>query len=110
MVVFGWIAVIANVVMLSLPAVFVVFFLINSPTYMDPMIRDPLGVALLVLGVVVVAAGYAATYLAVRLLRARRPGWVFLLVVATTFICSFPALWLVLLGPAVVILMHRPSA
>ncbi len=100
---------IANVVMLTLPVVFVVLLLINSPTYMDPMFRDPLGVALLVLGVVVVASGCAATYLAVRLLRAGRLRLVFLLVVATTFICSFPALWVVLLGPALLILLQPRS-
>ena len=70
----------------------------------------PLGVGLLVFGVVVIAAGYAATYFAARLLRAGRPIAVVLVVLATTFLCAFPALWVVLLGPALLILMSsQPS-
>jgi len=46
----------------------------------------------------------------VRLLRTGRPIAVVLVVLATTFLCAFPALWVVLLGPALLILMSgQPS-
>jgi len=45
-------AVIANLVVLSLPAVLVVLFGILMPTYMNPMFRDPQGIVLLTLGAV----------------------------------------------------------
>jgi len=101
----AWIAIIINLVALTTPVVLVVALSIGSGTYFLPMIQQPLGVGLLGFGVVVIAAGYAATYLAVRLLRAGRPIAVVLVVLATTFLCAFPALWVVLLGPALLILM-----
>lgn len=106
----AWIAIITNLVALTTPVVLVVVLSIGSGTYFQPMIQQPLGVGLLVFGLVVIAAGYAATYLAVRLLRAGRPIAVVLVVLATTFLCAFPALWVVLLGPALLILMgSQPS-
>ena len=106
----AWIAIVANLVALTTPVVLVVVLSIGSGTYFRPMIQQPLGVGLLVFGVVVIAAGYAATYFAVRLLRAGRPIAVVLVVLATTFLCAFPALWVVLLGPALLILMSgQPS-
>lgn len=106
----AWIAIVANLVALTTPVVLVVVLSIGSGTYFQPMIQQPLGVGLLVFGVVVIAAGYAATYFAARLLRAGRPIAVVLVVLATTFLCAFPALWVVLLGPALLILMSsQPS-
>jgi hypothetical protein len=106
----AWIAIIINLVALTTPVVMVVALLIGSGTYFRPMIQQPLGIGLLAFGLVVIAAGYAATYLAVRLLRAGRPIAVVLVVVATTFLCAFPALWVVLLGPALLILMTGQAA
>ena len=97
---------IANVVALTLPIVIGLVMFFVSPTYWTPMVQEPVGVFLLGIGVVLVAAGYGATYLAVRLLRAGRVAWVFLVVVATTFLLTFPALWVVLLGPALLILLQ----
>jgi len=99
-------AVIANLVVLTLPAVLVVLFGILTPTYMTPMFRDPLGIVLLTLGAMVMVLGYGATYLAVRLLRAGQPVWLFLLVIAATLLSAFPAVWVVLLGPALLIFLH----
>ena len=106
----AWTAIIINLVALTTPVVMVVVLAIGSGTYFQPMFQQPLGVGLLVFGVVVIAAGYAATYFAVRLLRAGRPVAVVLVVLATTFLCAFPALWVVLLGPPLLILMSsQPS-
>ena len=105
----GWYAVVASLVVLTLPIVLVLVMLVVSPTYVEPMVRQPLGLALLGFGVVVLALGYGATYAAVRMLRAGRPTWVFLVVVATTIFCAFPTLWVVLLGPALLILLQPRS-
>jgi len=106
----AWIAIIINLVALTTPVVLVVVLSIGSGTYFQPMIQSSFGVGLLAFGALVIAAGYAATYLAVRLLRSGRPIAVVLVVLATTFLCAFPALWVVLLGPALLILMRSSAS
>lgn len=97
------ILVVSQVLFLILPVIFLVVFSFVTPNYMAPMFHDPLGIALLAVAAVVVAAGDAATVLAARMLRAGRPLLTIALLLVSTFVCAFPALWLVLLGPAIVI-------
>ena len=104
----GWIAVITNVACLALPVVIVPVMIIVTPGYFQPMVHEPLGLLLLSLGIVVFAAGCGASYLAVRMVRTGRPLWAVLIAVAITFLVTFPVLWVVLLGPAILILM-RPA-
>ena len=99
---------IANLAGMALPVVIVPVMLIVSPAYFQPMVHEPLGIFLLVLGVVVFAAGCGAAYLAVRMQRRGRSVVAILLVLAITIFVTFPTLWVVLLGPAILILM-RPA-
>ena len=76
--------------------------LVFTPTY---MIHTALGIALLVLGLGFAAGGYGLSAVAIGFLRARRLGIGVLLAFVSVFFCTFPALWLVLLGPAVPLLL-----
>lgn len=101
-----WFLVAAVVFVLVLPVVMLVAFSFLTPTYMAPMFHDPLGILLLGVAAAVEVAGGGATLLAVRRLRAGKPQLVTVLILAVTFLCAFPALWLVLLGPALVTISH----
>jgi len=78
-----------------------------TPSYTMPMVHSGLGIAMLGLALGLVAAGYALSGVATRFLRTRRLGVGLLLAVVSVFFCTFPALWLVLLGPAVLILIQQ---
>jgi drug/metabolite transporter (DMT)-like permease len=97
-----WFLVASVVFVLALPVVLLVVFSLLTPSYMAPMFHDPLGVLLLGVAAVVEVAGGGATLLAVRRLRAGKPQPVTVLILVVTFLFAFPALWLVLLGPALV--------
>jgi hypothetical protein len=98
--------VVAQAAILILPIIMLAVFSIVTPSYMAPMFHDPLGILLLGVAAVVLVAGGAANLLAVRMLRAGRPMLTIALLLVSTIVCAFPALWLVLLGPALVILSH----
>ncbi len=101
-----WMLVVAQAAILILPIIMLAVFSIVTPSYMAPMFHDPLGILLLGVAAVVLVAGGAANLLAVRMLRAGRPMLTIALLLVSTIVCAFPALWLVLLGPALVILSH----
>jgi len=103
-----WFFVAGVVFVLALPVVMLVLFSFLTPTYMAPMFHDALGILLLGVAAVVEVAGGGATLLAVSRLRAGKPHFVTVLILIVTFVCALPALWLVLLGPAIVIVSHKP--
>jgi heme/copper-type cytochrome/quinol oxidase subunit 3 len=97
-----WIFVVSESALLILPVILLVVFSFLTPSYMAPMFHDPLGIALLAAAARVLAAGGAATMLGLRMLRTGRPGLTIALLLGSTILCATPALWLVLLGPAIV--------
>jgi hypothetical protein len=101
-----WFFVACVAFVLVLPILMLVLFSFLTPTYMAPMFHDPLGIVLLGVAVVVLVTGGGATLLAVRRLRAGKPQLATVLILAVTFLVAFPALWLVLLGPALVTISH----
>lgn len=99
------ILVVSQVLTLILPVILLVVFSFITPTYMASLFHDPVGWLLLGVAGVVLAAGGGITFLAIRMLRAGRPLVTIALLLASTIVCAFPALWLVLLGPAIVIVL-----
>jgi hypothetical protein len=98
-----WIFVVSQSAFLILPIILLVVFAFLTPSYMAPMFHDPLGIGLLASAAVVLVAGGAVTLLAFRMMRAGRPLLTIALLLVSTIVCVFPALWLVLLGPAIVV-------
>lgn len=94
--------VVSQVLVLILPVISLVVFSFVTPTYMAPTFHDPLGLLLLGAAVVLLAAGGGVTLLAVRMMRAGRTLVTIGLLLVSTIVCAAPALWLVLLGPAIV--------
>jgi hypothetical protein len=80
-----------------------------APTYTGEFLRSPLGWLLLVLAIAFTVGGYAVNRVAVRLSRNGKLAIGAPLVAVSTFFLTFPALWIVLLGPAVLILIERPA-
>ena len=104
----AWIAAVGQSALLILPVILLVVVSFLTPSYTDPMYRDPLGIALLVAAALVLFAGGGLNFVAFRMLRAGRPLITIALALVTTIVCVFPALWLILLGPAVLIVLKKP--
>ena len=77
------------------------------PSYATPMVHNAVGIVMLVLALGLVAGGYALSAVAIGFFRTRRIAVGLLLAVVSLLFCAFPALWLVLLGPAVVIVLQK---
>ena len=82
------------------------FFL--TPTYFRPIFESSVGFLLLGILVVAIGAGYAVLRVAVRLFRNRSGGFGFLVLAVYAMFWGF-ALWIVLIGPAVLILLQPRS-
>jgi hypothetical protein len=78
-----------------------------TPGYTMPMIHSALGIAMLVLAGGFVAGAYALSSVAIKFLRTRRMAVGLLLYAVSVLFCTFPALWLVFLGPAVLTLIQK---
>ena len=91
-----------------LPIAVAVLLAVTSPTYFGPMFSTPVGVGLLVAGTFAIAGGYGLSEVGARL--ARREGarlaWGLVLICAV-WLLQFFVLWIVLLGPAIVILSQQ---
>jgi hypothetical protein len=74
-----------------------------APNYTTELVGSPIGWLLLLLAIAFTAGGYAANELAIRLSRKGNLPIGTALIAASTVFLTFPALWLVLIGPAVVI-------
>jgi hypothetical protein len=82
-----------------------VLMFIVTPTYWRPMLSAPLGFELLAVGLVVIAGGLVLTEVAGRLMR--RGGGALaggILLIICTFFLQFITIWIILLGPALIIL------
>jgi hypothetical protein len=101
------ILVVSQVMVLILPVIMLVVFSFVTSSYMRPMFHDPLGFLLLAIAAVVLVVGAGLTLLAVRMMRSGRPLLTVALLLVSTLVCAFPALWLVLLGPALVVISHQ---
>ena len=93
-----------------LPVALGLFMAVVSPSYFRPMLSAPLGIAMLAAGVIVVAAGLALTEVMGRLMRRGRGR----LLAGMALMCGlvlleFIPMWIVLLGPAVLILTNPGS-
>jgi uncharacterized transporter YbjL len=91
--------------LIPLPVAIAMFVFI--PSYTTPMVRSGLGIAMLVLALGLIAGGYALSGVAARFLRTHRLGVGLLLAVVSVLFCTFPALWLVLIGPALLIVIQK---
>jgi drug/metabolite transporter (DMT)-like permease len=95
--------------MVLLPIPIGIAMFVFAPSYSGVLIRSAVGFVVLLLAVVVMACGYALTEVAIRMWHRGKVGVGTLVAVASLVFCAFPALWLVLLGPAVVILIQKPQ-
>jgi hypothetical protein len=105
-------AVIAMRIWVVFPLGLGVLLAILTPTYWRPVLSSALGIAILTAGAIVIAGGFVLTEVAGRLMRrggGRLAAGVGLL--AGTFFLQFITLWIVLLGPAILILVNtkQPS-
>jgi hypothetical protein len=93
--------------LIPIPLGIAMFFITSS--YTTELVRSALGWLLLALEIAFSAAGYAVNEFAVRLSRkGKLPVGAALIAVSTAFL-TFPALWIVFLGPALVVLFQHPS-
>src|SRR5438445_10965462 len=95
--------------MVLLPIPIGIAMFVFAPSYTGALVRSAVGFVVLLLAVVVMACGYALTEIAIRMWHKGRVGVGALVAVASLVFCAFPALWLVLLGPALVILIQKPQ-
>lgn len=84
----------------------IMFFV--TPTYFRPMFENVVSLVLLGILVGAVGAGYAVLRVAVRLFRNRSGGFGFLVLAVYAMFWGF-ALWIVLIGPAILILLQPRS-
>ena len=78
-----------------------------APSYWRPVLSAPLGLAILTGGLIVIAGGFALIEVAGRLMRRGHGGLAAgIAILACTFFLQFITLWIVLLGPAIVILVN----
>jgi len=81
-----------------------------TPSYTGLLVHSgAAGFAILLLTFVVIACGYALTEVAIRMWHKGRIALGTLVAVASLLFCAFPALWLVLLGPAIVVIIQKPQ-
>jgi len=80
-----------------------------APSYAGVLVRSVVGFGVLLLAVVLMACGYGLSEVAIRMWHKGRVGAGALVAVASLVFCAFPALWLVLIGPALVILIQKPQ-
>ncbi len=93
--------------LIPIPLGIAMFFI--TPSYSTELLRNPIGWLLLVLGIALTAGGYAANEFAIRLSRkGKLPIGLALVAVSTVFL-TFPALWIVFIGPALIAFIQHPS-
>jgi hypothetical protein len=87
------------------PVGLAVVLTILTPSYWRTFLSAPLGIAILTAGLIVIAGGFVLTEVAGRLMRRGQGGLVAgIALLVGTFFLQFITLWIVLLGPAIVIL------
>jgi hypothetical protein len=77
-----------------------------APTYSAPLLQSLLGWLLIALAITLTAGGYVVNQVAVGLVRRGKLAIGAALVAVSTVFLTFPALWIVFLGPAVLILVE----
>lgn len=103
------VAVVGMFYWVAFPIALAVLLAFITPTYWGPMLSTALGIGLLAAGVIAIGIGAALTEVARRLVRPSRGALLAGLVIITVaFLIQFFTLWIVLLGPAVIIL-SKPS-
>ena len=93
----------------TLPFFIALVMFIITPGYFRPVVQQPLGILMLLLAACLAAAGYWTAGQGLKQFRLRRIGIGLLLWAVSIFLCSFPALWLVLIGPALFVLAARSA-
>ena len=92
---------------LVLPPLAGAFSVIATPNYYRPIVEGVAGIAILVLAALVLIAAYSLNEAGGRLMRSGR--LIGMLLCVASVICTFATLWLVLLGPALVLTLQRTS-
>ena len=80
-----------------------------TPSYTAELLRSPIGWLLLALGIAFTAGGYAVNEFAIRLSRKGMLPIGAALVAISTVLLPFPALWMVFIGPALVVFIQHPA-
>ena len=93
----------------ALPVFGAALFVIGEPSYFKLMFEQATGIIVLLLAGGLVAVGIFLSELAIRLLKRRRIVVGIVLEAISLLACSFPSLWIFLLGPAVVVLMNQST-
>lgn len=100
---------IACIVWLAIPLAIAMLMAIITPTYFEPMFTSVVGWLMLAVGATIVGGGAVLSLLAVNWMK-RGGGFMAagIVVVIVIFLAQFFTLWIVLLGPALLILL-RPA-
>jgi hypothetical protein len=93
----------------ALPIPILVAMFLIAPSYTTQLVRNPIGWLVLLLAIAFTAGAYGVNELAVRLCRKGKVPVGAALIAASTVLLTFPALWLVLIGPALVVFIEHPS-
>jgi hypothetical protein len=106
--VFDW-AVVAMVCWVVVPIAFAAALAVVSPTYWEPMLSSGAGIGLLTAGLFIIAIGIGLALLA-RKVAGPSPGRLVagVAIIVFAFLLQFFTLWIVMLGPALLILL-RPA-
>lgn len=107
--VFDWV-VVGVICWVFFPIGLAVVLEVVAPTYWGPMFSSAVGIGLLGAGVVAIGIGIALAVVARRVVkpsRGRLLAGIGIILVA--FVTQFFTLWIVLLGPALVILLSPPA-
>jgi hypothetical protein len=100
-------AVIGSFCWVAFPLALALLLAVITPTYWGPMLSAATGIGLLVAGVVAIGIGAALTEVARRLVRPSRGRLLAGLGILTVaFLIQFVTLWIVLLGPALILLSN----
>jgi hypothetical protein len=92
------------------PIALAVLMAFITPTYWYPMFSTALGIGLLAAGVGATAIGLALTWVARRLVRPSRGALLAAVgIMLVAFLTQFVTWWIVLLGPAIIILSRPPQ-
>src|SRR5260370_14993190 len=97
--------------MVLLPIPIGIAMFVFTPSYTGLLVHSgAAGFAILLLTFVVIACGYALTEVAIRMWHKGRIALGTLVAVASLLFCAFPSLWLVLLGPAIIVIIQKPQS
>jgi hypothetical protein len=103
----GWAVIFALRLSALLPIPAGILMAVFTPNYTLQLVRSVPGIVVLVVALGFTAGGYVVSAVAARFVRGGRILLGLVLSLTSLVFCTFPALWLVFLGPAVLIFIQK---